>query len=110
MPVNLSTIVLTMLSAPPDSASSAPIIEPSAISSPTLPTVLPTPVVNDLTMAAGATAATTPSVAAPMTRARNGCHFAQAISSTTTAMPSTAAMTSWPEPASLIASAASGVM
>ena len=40
-----STTVPTMRSAPPESASSLPIMAPSAMSSPTLPTVEPTPLV-----------------------------------------------------------------
>ncbi len=96
------TIRWTIPSAPPDSVSSAPIIEPSAISTPTLPTVLPSPVVNDVTILAGSAPATRPRVAVPRISARNGWNFAHAISSTTTAMPSTAATTSWVVPASVM--------
>jgi hypothetical protein len=101
----------TMPSAPPDSASSAPIIEPSAMSRPTLPTVVPSPVLNDVTVLPGPSAATRPSTPEPTMSARNGCHFAQAMSTTTAAIPSTAARMSWPDPAEgVAASAASTIM
>jgi hypothetical protein len=67
---------------------------PSAMSSPTVPTVEPTPAVKLVTVSAGPSPATTPSTADPRISARNGCSFAQVISSTTVAMPSTAARAS----------------
>ncbi|GAA4602509.1 hypothetical protein GCM10023107_60600 [Actinoplanes octamycinicus] len=101
-PETPATIRRTMPSAPPDSASSTPIIEPSAISTPTLPVVLPSPVVNEVTTLPGAAPATRPSTPEPVIRARNGCHLAQAIRRTTAAMPRTAATISWPVPASVM--------
>ena len=77
----------TTRSAPPDSASRPPIMAPSAMSRPTLPTVAPTPVVKLVIVSAAASPATTPSTADPRISARNGCTFSQVISRTTAAMP-----------------------
>jgi hypothetical protein len=88
------TMVLTTRSAPPDSVSRPPIIAPSAISNPTLPVVDPSPVVKLVTMSATATRATTPSTAAPRISAKKGCTLSTVISTTTVAIPSSAAMIS----------------
>ncbi len=105
-----STIRSTISLAPPESASSFPSIAPRAISRPTLPKVLPRPSVKLVTTSSGATAATTPSTAVPRISAMNGWNFAQTISTTTAAMPSSAAAMSWPLPALLSGwSAAAGI-
>ena len=88
------TTASTMRSAPPESASNPPIMAPSAISSPTLPTVVPTPVVKLSMVLVTPRPATTPRAAVPKMRARNGCTFSQVISTMTTAMATTAAMIS----------------
>ena len=88
-------IVSTIVSLPPESASSLPTIAPSAINSPTDPTVAPNPRVKLLTMSRGATPATAPITAVPSISARNGWNFARVINSTTAAMPRMAARISW---------------
>ena len=97
----LPMMVSTMVSAPPESASSAPNIAPRPISRPTAPTVPPNPVVKLVMMSSGATPATIPMTAVPSIRARNGCIFTHTISTTTAAMPKTAASTIWALPASV---------
>ena len=72
---------MTTRSAPPDSASRPPIIAPSAISTPTLPTVAPTPVWKLVMVSVNASPATIPSSSEPRMSARNGCTFSQVISS-----------------------------
>ena len=81
-------------SAPPESASSPPIIAPSAMSSPTLPTVAPTPGLKLAIDVADGHAGDQAEHAEPRISARNGWTFSQVISTTTTAMPSRAARTS----------------
>jgi hypothetical protein len=61
------------------------------MSSPTLPTVNPTPLVKESTVGVGPRPATRPRTAEPRMRARNGCTLSQVISTTTVAMPSSAA-------------------
>ena len=72
-------IVSTIVSLPPESASSLPTIAPSAINRPTDPTVAPNPRVKLLTMSRGATPATAPITAVPSISARNGWNFARVI-------------------------------
>jgi hypothetical protein len=108
-PDTRSTTVPTIRSAPPESASSPPIMAPRAMSSPTLPTVVPTPVVKLVIVLSGASPATLPSTAEPRIRARNGCTLSQVISRTTVAMPSSAASVSWVCPAAVAGAASSNV-
>ena len=91
----LPTMVSTIWSAPPESASSLPNIAPSAISVPTPAAVVPKPVVKLAIATVRSTPATMPTVRAPRVSARNGCSFAKVISATMTAMPISAAATSW---------------
>ena len=86
------TIVSTIWSAPPESASSLPNIAPSAISVPTPAAVSPKPlgklamVVGDRQPGDGA------DTREPMVRLRNGCTLNQVISTTIRAMPTSAAV------------------
>ena len=100
-----STIVSTISAAPPESASSLPNIAPSAMSTPTEATVAPTPAEKLSTVLDSSAPATAPVRIEPMVRARNGCTLSQVISTTITAMPISAAATSWPPLASVIGSA-----
>ena len=105
LPESRSVIRLTMMSAPPESASSLPSIAPSAMRIPTAPAVLPNPLMKLVNAAVGAIHATAASAAEPRISARNGCIFSQLISTTMTAIPTRQARTSWPFPALLIGSA-----
>jgi len=91
----------TISFAPPESASSLPSIAPSAISSPTLPNVVPSPSMKAWRTSRGGTQATTPSTPVPIINARKGWNFAQTIRTTTAAIARTAAVSSWALPASL---------
>ena len=84
----------TMRSAPPVSASNPPIMAPRAISSPTLPTVAPTPALKLSMVLVTPSPATRPRAAVPKMSARNGCTFSQLISTMTTAMAISVAMIS----------------
>jgi hypothetical protein len=100
----------TIRSAPPDSASRPPIMAPSAMSSPTPPTVVPTPPVKLVIVFSTLNPATMPITAAPSTSGRNGWTFAHVMSSTTTAMPSRAARIRWVSLLSGLASSAASIM
>jgi len=88
------TMVSTTWSAPPDSASSLAKIAPSAISTPTLATVVPIPVVNDVMTSLRFSPAIAPTVSPPMIRARNGLSLTTVISTTSTAIPTSVAVIS----------------
>ncbi len=96
--LDLPTIVSTIWSAPPESASSLPNIAPRAIRMPTPLTVSPTPVLKLPTTSSMLRPAIAPTVSEPRIRARNGCSLKNVISTTSTAIPTSAAVMSWPVP------------
>ena len=81
------TMVSTISSAPPESASSLANIAPSAIRMPTLAAVLPKPLANEVSTVANSSPATTPTVSAPKIRPRKGCSFTTVMSTMITAIP-----------------------
>src|SRR6478672_9723182 len=85
------TMVSTIWSAPPESASSFANIAPSAIRAPTPAAVVPKPVVNESSTALKSSPATMPTVSAPRIRARNGCSFTTVMRTTISAIPASAA-------------------
>lgn len=93
------TIVSTIRSAPPESARSLPNIAPRAISTPTPFTVSPTPVLKLPTTSSMLRPAMAPTVSEPRISARNGCSLKNVISTTSTTIPTSAAVMSTPVPA-----------
>ncbi len=89
------TMVSTIWSAPPESASSLPNIAPRAINVPTLAAVEPNPLLKLVIAASSAIPATAATTSEPIVSARNGCTENRVIRTTMTAMPTSAAMTSW---------------
>ncbi len=88
------TMVSTMRSAPPESASSFPYIAPSAMRMPTLPSVAPNPVMKLVVASPAAMPATRPVTSAPRSRERNGWTRSHVMSTTITATPTMAAVIS----------------
>ena len=88
------TMVSTISSAPPESASSLANIAPSAIRMPTPAAVVPNPSENDSRTSPTFMPATIPTASAPKISDRNGCNFATVISTTISAIPTSAASTS----------------
>ncbi|CAK7282163.1 hypothetical protein SGPA1_20129 [Streptomyces misionensis JCM 4497] len=106
-PPALARIVSTTWSAPPESVSSLPSVAPSAISTPVLATVEPSPVVKLVsTLSSGAPAAA-PSASDPMVSARKACSLNLVMSRTITTMPTRAAMPNWACPEEVIGGGAS---
>ena len=90
-----SNTVSTIWSAPPESISSFPIIAPNAISTPTPPTVEPSPLVKAVNVSVSGIAAISARTTLPSVSARKGCIFRQTINTTIVAIPANAAMISW---------------
>ena len=88
------TIVSTIWSAPPESASNLANMAPSAIRMPTPAAVVPKPVVNDSRTSLTFTPAKMPTVSPPPISARNGCSFATVMRTTISAIAASAAMIS----------------
>ena len=93
------TMVSTISSAPPESASSLANIAPRAIKIPTLAAVDPNPLENEASTSLMFSPAAMPTVSAPKIRARNGCSLTIVISTTIRAMPASAARTNCMPPA-----------
>ena len=87
----LAMMVSTMVSAPPDLNRIVPMIEPNAMSRPTLAMVEPTPEVKLPNALSYSTPAHTAIVNEPASKERNGCTLHTAISRTMMAMPMIAA-------------------
>ncbi len=87
----LSMMVSTMVSAPPDLNRIVPMIEPNAMSRPTLEIVDPTPDVKLSNALSYSTPAHTAMANEPARSERNGCTLHTAISMTMMAMPMIAA-------------------
>jgi hypothetical protein len=85
------TMVSTISSAPPESASSLANIAPNAINMPTPAAVVPKPSVNEPSTVSRFSPATIPTVRPPKISARKGCNLATVIRTTMTAMPASAA-------------------
>jgi len=87
-------MVSTTRSAPPLSASSLPIIAPSAMSTPMSPVVAPRPLMKLANVFAMGIPASTARRAEPSTSARNVCSLSQVISAMITAMLTSTAVRS----------------
>ena len=87
----LAMMVSTMVSAPPDLNRMVPMIEPNAISRPTLEIVEPTPDVKLSNALSNGTPAHTAMANDPASSERNGCTLHTAMRRTMMAMPMTAA-------------------
>ena len=81
------TMVSTISSAPPESASNLANIAPNAIRMPTPAAVEPNPSAKDLSTFCRSSPATMPTVNAPKISARNGCSLTTVIKTTITAIP-----------------------
>jgi len=88
------TMVSTIWSAPPESASSLPNIALRAISVPTPAAVEPNPLLKLVIAASSGIPAAAATTSDPIVSARNGCTENRVIRRTITAMPRSAAMMS----------------